>query len=175
MIAAKHGLLVIQRKRHVVGTVSRCKHAFQRPAGAFDHITVPDLDIGPEFMIPGSIQCHVARNYRLGRTPGPVRTVTVGSGSCRLLQSAGQRRVITVGVGDDDMGDGFPAHCVQQGGKMVFILRTGINDGDTARADNIGIGALERERSGIVAGNAAHLFAQPGWFAGHHFKFSIER
>ena len=44
--------------------------------------------------------------------------------------------MISMAVGDEDMGDGFTPHRMGEGGQMGFIQRPRIYDGDLALADN---------------------------------------
>ena len=49
---------------------------------------------------------------------------------------------------------------------MVFILRTGIDDGNLAAPHDVGVGALEGERPRIVAGHAPHQRRVPDFQEG---------
>ena len=63
--------------------------------------------------------------------------------------------VVAMGVRRDDVRDGAGAGDAQDGIEMRGIVGTRIDDGERGRADEIGIGALEREGARIV-GDDAH-------------------
>jgi len=58
----------------------------------------------------------------------------------RRFQRLGRRRVVAVGVGNQDMGDLLLGEARQQGRDMLLELRPGIDDRDLALADDIGAG-----------------------------------
>ena len=49
-----------------------------------------------------------------------------------------RRRMIAVGVGDEDMGHGLAAHGVEQRGDVGLVERPRIDDRDLAAADDVG-------------------------------------
>ena len=66
-----------------------------------------------------------------------------------------------MGVGHENMGDGFAADRIEQGCDMRLIERTGVDDGNLAFADDIGQRSLERERAWIVGEDAPHARCDP--------------
>jgi hypothetical protein len=64
--------------------------------------------------------------------------------------------MIAMGVGYEDMSDGFPAHGVEKGIDVSVVKWTGIDDGDLTSADDIGHSSLEREWPGIVGQHPPH-------------------
>ena len=57
---------------------------------------------------------------------------------------------------------------------MVLVLRTRVDNGDVSVSDDVGVGSLEGERSGIVAHDAAHLAAEPGRHTRLCVKFLVK-
>ena len=68
--------------------------------------------------------------------------------------------MVAMGVGDEDVRHRLAAHGIEQRRDMRLVNRAGIDDGDAAFADDVADRALEGERPGIVAQDAAD--------AGHH-------
>ena len=64
--------------------------------------------------------------------------------------------MVAVGVGDENVRHRLVAHGVEQRGDMRRIVRTRIDDGDLAAADDVAHRPLEGERAGIVRHHAAH-------------------
>ena len=79
----------------------------------------------------------------------------------RRLDARHRRRMIAMGVGDEDMRDGLAAHRVEQRRDMGLVERAGIDDGDTAAPDDVAHRALEGERAWIVGRAAGARRARP--------------
>ena len=56
-------------------------------------------------------------------------------------------------MGHKNVADGFTACGTQDGRQMASIIRTGVHNGNLATPHNETVGAFERERAGIVAGD----------------------
>jgi len=125
--------------------------------------------------------------------PGPVKVDVVARVHARRLagmegarravrafgedQSAGCRldprdrwRMVAMGMGHEDMGDGFPAHGVEKGRDVRFIERAGVDDRDPAATDDVGHRPLEREWPGIVGEQPPH----PRHHLLHCFRRKVE-
>ena len=103
MIARKHQVAVAagQREGRVVGGVSGRVQCLDRPSVARNHLTVAGGDVRDEIHVGAFLErIDFARVERPSR---PVRTLGHHRGACLLLQARGQRRMIPVGVGDEDM------------------------------------------------------------------------
>ena len=92
---------------------------------------------------------------------GAVRALGVNRRAGRRLDLGHGRRMIAVGMGDENVGDGFAAHGVEQRGDMGVVVRPGIDDRDLAAADDVAHRALEGERAGIVGDDARARPAPP--------------
>src|SRR5262245_17653381 len=80
-----------------------------------------------------------------------MRTEAVTLGACNGLESRGKRRVVGMGMSNEDVGYGLVADRSEERLEMGLILRPGIDDRDLAMADDEGRGAGEGEGSRIVA------------------------
>ena len=90
------------------------------------------------------------------RPRGAVRAFGIDGGAGRRLDRRHRRRMIAMGVGDENMRHGLAAHGVEQRGDMRGIVGAGIDDGDLAAADDVADRALEGERPRIVGHHPAH-------------------
>ena len=74
-----------------------------------------------------------------------------------------------MGVGDEDVRHLLVGEPREERGDVLFELGAGIDDRDLALADDIGAGALEGERAGVLRDDAAdsrrHRF-EPAVFEG---------
>jgi len=114
----------------MVGGVARRRHRLQRPAGTFDGLAVAHLDVGLEVAVGAGFRGYpfalVARPRRAMRTLGIHGRAGGG------LDARGVRRVVAVGVGDQDMRHGLIAHGFQQRRRMGFVVGPGVDDRDVA-------------------------------------------
>ena len=83
--------------------------------------------------------------------------------------------MVAMGVSDKDVRDGFAAHGIEQRRDMRFVERTGIDDGDAVSPDDVRHRALERERPGIVAKDAAHPRRDLVHRVGSEIELLVER
>ena len=88
-------------------------------------------------------------------TRGAVRTFGIDGGAGRGLDRGHRRRMVAVGVGDEDRRHRLVAHGVEQGADVALVGRARIDDRDLAAADDVAHRALEGERSRIVRHHAA--------------------
>ena len=65
--------------------------------------------------------------------------------------------MVDMGVCDQDRGHRLAAHSAQNGIDMVLLVGTGSDHCHLAVADDVGAGALEGERSGIMCDDAADV------------------
>src|SRR5207248_5805478 len=79
----------------------------------------------------------------------------VGRRAGRFLQGLGGRRMVAMGMGDQDMGDLLVGEARQQCRDVLRELGAGVDDRHLTFADDIGAGALERERPGVARDDTA--------------------
>ena len=81
------------------------------------------------------------------RPSQPMRPLRVDCGAGRRLDLGHRGRMIAMGVGDENMGDGLAAHRVEQRRDMGVVVGAGIEDRHLAAADDVADRALEGERA----------------------------
>ena len=86
---------------------------------------------------------------------GAVRAFGIDGGAGRRLDRRHGRRVVAVGVGDEDRRHRLVAHGIEQRADVALIGRPGVDDGDLAAADDVAERALEGERPRIISHHAA--------------------
>ena len=118
-----------------------------RPAGARHDLAVAQGDVGLEIMVAALLGGDARR--RLG-----MATEGVDRRAGRLGHGARGRRMIGVGVGDEDVRDRLAAHRVEHGVDVVGHVRAGIDDRHLAVADDVGAGAHEGEGTGVLRHHA---------------------
>ena len=64
--------------------------------------------------------------------------------------------MIAMGMGDENVRDGFAAHGIEQRRDMGIVIGAGIEDRDFAAADDVTHRALEGERARIIGDHRAH-------------------
>src|SRR5690606_23453334 len=127
----------------------------QREAVAFDQRIVGQRDVRVEIGVAAGIHPHL-----LAGTQGPRRAMRAEAGGRRAggrRQPGGERRVIAMGVADEDMADRPAADRRQQGGQVLLVVRAGIEDGQRLPADDVAVGAVKGEGAGIGRGDADHV------------------
>ena len=157
----------------MVGGMPGGRHRFQRPAGTFDGVAVLDLDIRPEIAVGTGFR--IVLLALEARPRGAVRPLGIDRRAGRSLDPRGVRRVVVVGMGDQDMGHGLAAHGIQQRFRMRFVVRPRIDDRDLAAADDVTDRAGEGERARIVAENAPHAGADLVDDSGLKREIAVER
>ena len=173
MVAGEQEIGLLERKRHVIGGMARRRHRFQRPAVARHHLAVGERDVGAEIEVGGRIE--PSRLADLERPRQPVRTLGEHLGAGRRFDFGHRGRMIAMGMGDENMGDGFAAHGVKQRADMRIVVGAGIENRDFAAADDVAHRALERERAGIVGDDRAHARRDVAHPVGLEIERLVER
>src|SRR6266487_4775422 len=88
-----------------------------------------------------------------------MRTLGIDGSAGGGLDPRRVRRVVAVGMGDENMRHRLAAHGVEQRLGVRFVVGAGIDDRDLALADDVTDRAGEGERARIVAENASHAGA----------------
>ena len=173
VVADETDLSLRPGERQMIGGVARRRHRFQRPAGAFDGVAMLHFDVRPEVAVGAGFR--IVLLALEARPRGAMRALGINRGAGGGLDPRGVRRMIAVGVGDEDMRHGLAAHRVEQRRRMGLIIRAGIDDRDLAGADDVTDRAGEGERARIVAEHAPHAGADLLDHAGLQGKVAVER
>ena len=163
MVAGEQQIGFLESKRHVIGGVAGRCHRFHRPAFAAHDLAVGERNVGTEIHVGGGIE--PAGFADMQRPRQPVRALREYLGAGRRLHLGRRRRMIAVGMGDENMGDGFAAHGIEQRRDMGVVVGAGIEDRDLAAADDVAHRTLEGERARIIGDDGAHArrhLARPG-------------
>ncbi len=154
VIADEHQFSLWPGERDVVGGVAGGEHGFERPALAMDQFAVAQLHIGFEIAVGTGFGGNLLA--LVTRPRGAVRAFGINGSAGGGLDPRRVRRVVLVGVGDQDVRHALATHRVQQRLRMRRVVRPGIDDRHLAAADDIADRAGEGERRGIVAEHAPH-------------------
>ena len=173
MIADEIDFSLRPRERQMIGGVARRRHRLQRPAIALDGLAVAHPHIGIEIAVGAGFR--IVLLALIARPRRPVRAFGIDGGTGRGLQPRGVRGMVAMGVGDQNMRHGFPAHGVQQRRRMGLVVGTGIDDRDLALAHDVTHRAREGERARIVAEDTPHPGADFLDHARRQRKVAIER
>ncbi len=141
----------------MIGGVARRCDRLQRPALPFDHVAVLHFDIGPEIAVGAGLR--IVLLALEARPRGAMRPLGIDRRAGGGLDPRRVRRVVAMGMGDENMRHGLAAHGIEQRPGMRFIIRAGIDDRDLALADDVADRSGEGERARIVAENAPHAGA----------------
>src|SRR5437762_3317447 len=113
-------------------------------------------------MIPASRSRRWAMNARTWRAGSLIAALAAGVGAKpvtrrpgRRLQRLCRRRVVAVGVGDEDVRHLLVGERGDERGDVLFELEAGIDDRDLTLADDIGAGALIGKGPGVLRDDAA--------------------
>src|SRR5690606_36342611 len=109
---------------------------------------------------------------RLAR--GEVRTEANHRRAGRLRKPLCKRRMVAVGVRDNDVADGCCTDRLHKRFEMRIILRPRINDREGLFANQIGVGAVEGEGAWIVDRDATDTGGDFNGVAVVRFKFLVE-
>ena len=153
MVAGEQHVVLLERIGHVVGGVAGRRHRFDGPAVAAHDLAVLERDVGREVAVAAGIERIVLADMQ--RPRGAVRAFGIDGGAGRRLDRRHRRRMVAVGVGDEDRRHRLVAHGVEQRADVALVGRAGIDDGDLAAADDVAHRALEGERPRIVGHHAA--------------------
>src|ERR1043166_4494140 len=104
-----------------------------------------------------------------------MRTFGIDGGTGCRLDARRIRRMIAVGMGDEDMGHGLAAHGVEQCRRMRLAVRTGIDDRNLATPYDVADCPGKGERTRIVAEDAPHTGPHLFGYAGQKREIAIER
>src|SRR5262249_54390774 len=121
------------------------------PAFADDGIAVTHRHIRNKIPVPALF------DPGLAALSTGMRAETPGRRPGRRLQRRRRRRVVTVGVGDQDVGNPLGRETGEQGIDVFGEGGAGGDYGDLAAADHISAGPLEREGAGVARDDAADL------------------
>src|SRR5204863_2368408 len=110
-------------------------HSFEPPAATLDDIAMGDPDIGREVAVGAGLR--VVLLALETRARGTMRAFGIDRRAGRLLEPRGVRRMVAVGVGDEDMAHRLAADSIEQRSRMRLVVRTGIDDRDVALADDV--------------------------------------
>ena len=165
VIAGEQEIRLLQRKGHVVGGMAGRRDRLDRPARARDDFAISKRAVGTEIGVVARVQSRGLTDIERARGTMCAFGEDHGAG-CGFDPRHGGG-MVAMGVGNENVGDGFPAHGIEQRGDMRLVEWTGIDDGDLPAAHDIGDGPLEREWPGIVGEEAPH--------AGHHLLYRFRR
>ena len=172
VIAGKQHVGAAQRVRHVVRRVAGGGDRLQRPAVALDDLAMGDPPVRHEFGIAAGIEALGFADVQRPRRP--VRPLAIGDRPGRRLDLGRRRRMVAMGVGDDDVGHRLAAHRVEQRIDVLLVEGTGIDDGDLAAPDDVAQRPLEGERARIVDQDAPHAGRDLLDHAGGEVEGSVE-
>jgi len=146
MVAAEEGVLLKERIADVRRGVAGRGDGLDGPALTRDPAASAEVEVGSEADV-------IARHHPHGLYLGGVRGQGAAARHHRAgarLEGGGQRRMVQMVVGDEDVADALARHSGQQGLQMVRVVRAGIDDRHHPLADDVGAGAGEGERAGVV-------------------------
>src|SRR6185295_6445471 len=134
--------------------MARRRHGLNGPAVAADVLTILERNVRTEIAVGTGIE-----RIELADMQGPRRTMwTLGTdGRTRSrLDGWHGRRMIPMGVGDENMRHRLAAYGVEQRTDMRRIIGTRIDDGDFSAAEDIAHGSLEGEWTRVVGHHSPH-------------------
>ena len=121
---------------------------------------MPHGDVRRE--VPVGTLLHLgAQRHTVRAAAGAVRPEAVAFCIRVRGEQRAARRVVAVRVRDDHVRDGFSRGGGQQRLDVRFVRRAGIDNGHGAAANDVGAGAVERERARVLGDDAPN--------AGRHF------
>src|SRR6185312_2821024 len=124
------------------------------PARPFNDVAMGDGDVWPERAIGAGFRIMLLALIAGSR--GAMRAFGVNCRASRLLDTPRVRRMIAMGMGDDDMRHGLATHGIEQRLGVRLVIRAGIEDRDLVPADDVADGAGEGKRARIVTEHAPH-------------------
>jgi hypothetical protein len=141
-------------KGEMIGGVAGRGDGLQPKAFAFDDVTIPELDVGAKIAVGAGFRIVL---FALEARPrGAVRALGVDRRAGGGLDPRGVRRVVAVGVGDENMRHGLAPDGTEQRPGMRLVVGAGIDDGDITLAHDVAHRAGEGERARIVAEDTPH-------------------
>ena len=131
--------------RGVAGSVN----GLEAPALTGDGLAIVHCHIRDEVPVPAFF------DPGLTALPSGMRAITVCGGAGCRLKCCGRRRMVTMGVGDQDVGHSLARETGEQGLDMLREVGTGVDYRNLAVADDVGAGTSEREGAGVACDDAA--------------------
>src|SRR6185437_3769423 len=126
------------------GGVAGRRHDLEHPGSALDDLAVPDLDVRPEVAVGAGFR--IVPLALKARPRGAVRALGIDGGAGSLLDARGIRRMVAVGMGDENMRHRLAAYRIEQRFGMRLTVRAGIDDRDLALAHDVAQRAGKGER-----------------------------
>jgi hypothetical protein len=161
MIAGEERALFGKREAEMVRSVARRMNRRHAPTRSRHDIAVAQGVIGTEVVIAAFFGDAAHTSAILGAARA-VGTEAVSGGARHVLQRRRRRRVIDMGMGDENVRHGLAGERFEQRFHMRGDCRAGIDDGDAVPADDVGAGALEGEGARVARDDAADERAQRG-------------
>src|SRR5438552_3506985 len=155
MVGRKQHAGPFERKGRVVGGVTWRQDRADRPAVAMGKVAVGQRDIGHEAQVGAGIERIDLADAQWPRRP--MRTFGKHGGAGVLLQPRRERRMVAVGMADEDVADRPAADRREQRRQMLIVVRPRIDHRERLAADEIAVGAVEGERARVSGGDALHI------------------
>ncbi|CAB5003109.1 unannotated protein [freshwater metagenome] len=158
VVAAKQHVLLAVPEAEVVRDVTGGVQYVEGPTRPFDDVAGGDEYIGYEREVGPLLDLALGLALLLGFAGERVGAERVHRGvDARVAQHRRGRGVIAVGVRDEDRDDLLAAECAQQCLHVRRVSRPGVDDRNLAPADDVGAGAVERERARVVREHASDM------------------
>ena len=104
----------------MVGGVAGRRHRLDGPALAGHDLAVGERAIGPEIGVVAGVEAR--RLADIERPRGPMRPFGQHRAPVAALIARHRRRMIAMGMGDEDMRDGLAAHGIEQRRDMRLVV-----------------------------------------------------
>src|SRR4029079_17205674 len=161
VIAGEHSALADQREAKMIRRMSRRVQHVDRVAAALHYLGVFDRPIGHERLIDEPAP--KARSTRAARGLGGTEAQDLAAEG--LLKCACAVAMVAMAVRYEDVADTLALGRICDCPDVPLIIGSRIDDSDISAAYEIGVGAEERVRRGIVGDDATnsrrHLFGDP--------------
>ena len=149
MVAGEQEPILAQGEADMVRRMAWRVDAFEGPPVPFDDVSAAHLDLGDEL--------HVASLLHLHRAAGSVRAVAVDRPRPDLrLERPGRRRVVVVGMGDEDVAHLLAGHRGGEGLHVLRQVRPRIDHRDPAAPHDVGTGPVQGECARIARDHPPH-------------------
>ena len=150
VIAAEEDILLAERITDVVRGMAGRVQRLDRPVGSAKNVAVCQPPVGPECGVVAGLEPEFAARRCMSRRAEPVHACTKAPGD-----RVGERRMVEMMVGDEDMRDTLSRQC-REDRVLVFLQhRSGIDHRHLSMADDEGIRARPGERTGIAGDDTA--------------------
>ena len=161
-----------QGEGHVVRGMPRGRDRLDRKALAPDDLAVGERMVGNKIVVGACFE--PVRFADMQRARGAVRPLRERHRPGRRLDLRRARRMIDMGMGDENMRHAFVADGIEQRRNVLRIVRPWIDDCDLAAADDVTDRALEGERTWIIAQEPAHAGRNLLHAAGREVEAPVE-